>query len=89
VPHPDRPSLAEMLEDVLNLTAGAAAALLPLFILAVPGLALLGYVVIPLAAVAAVVALAGLIAAAILTPPYLLARSVRRRTRRGPARSAR
>jgi hypothetical protein len=63
-----------MPEDVTGLIAGAVTALLPLFLLGVPGFVLLGLVVVPLAAAAALVA----IAAAILAAPYLLVRSVRR-----------
>jgi hypothetical protein len=76
---PDGPTALEMLEDVFNLVASVAILLLPLFILAVPGVILLGLVLIPLAAAAVPVALAG----AILALPYLLVRSVRRRLRRG------
>jgi Flp pilus assembly protein TadB len=72
----DRPALGEMLEDVLDLSGGAVVVLLPLFMLSVPGFALFGYVV-PLAAVAALVAIAG----AILAAPFLLVRAVRRRAR--------
>jgi hypothetical protein len=71
----DGPTALEMLEDVFNLVASVAILLLPLFILAVPGVILLGLVLIPLAAAAVPVALAG----AILALPYLLVRSVRRR----------
>jgi hypothetical protein len=46
-----------------------------LLLLLVPGFALIGVIVVALAAVAALVALAG----AILAPPYLLVRTLRRR----------
>jgi hypothetical protein len=57
-----------------------------LFILSIPGLLLLGYVVVPLAAVAAALAGAAAIAAAILAPPYLLWRSITRASRGEPRR---
>jgi hypothetical protein len=79
-PHPtppraDGPTPFEMLEDVLDLIGGGVAALLPLFILCVPGVVLLGLVLVPLAVLAVPVALAvGLVAV-----PFLLVRAIRRR----------
>jgi hypothetical protein len=72
---PDRPTPLETLDEVLDLAGGLSILLLPLFPLAVPGVVVLGVVLVPLAAVGVVVALAG----AILASPYLLLRSVRRR----------
>ena len=49
-----------------------------LLIASIAGLLLLGYVVVPFAAVAAALAGATAVAAAILAPPYLLWRSITR-----------
>jgi hypothetical protein len=72
------PDAGRMLADVLDLSAGMAILLLPLFVLSLPGILLLGYVIVPLLAVAAALVAAGAIAALILAPPYLLWRSLRR-----------
>jgi hypothetical protein len=77
---PDRPTLAEIVEELVDLTAGLGVMLLPLLILAVPGIIL--FVVLPgllLLAVAAPVAVLG---AVILAPPYLIVRFFRRRRSR-------
>lgn len=76
----DRPTFAEILEELVDLSAGLGVMLLPLLILAVPGIIL--FVVLPgllLLAVAAPVAAVG---AVIVGPPYLLVRALRRRRRR-------
>ena len=73
-PEPAMP-VTEMVEEVLGLLSGLVAMLLPVSILAVPGAALLALAVVPLAAAAIPFALF----AALLAPPYLLVRSVRRR----------
>jgi hypothetical protein len=76
-PHPtqgDGPTAVEMLEDVLDLIGGSVVALLPLFVLSVPGIVSLGLVLVPLAVLAVPVALvAGLVAA-----PFLVVRALRR-----------
>jgi hypothetical protein len=75
-PQPPRPGLGEMLIEVIDLSGGLVVALLPLFVLSVPGLAL--FVVLPallLAALAAPFALIG----AVLAAPYLLVRRLRGR----------
>jgi hypothetical protein len=79
-PHPtpqraDEPTPIEMLEDVLDLIGGGVAALLPLFVLCVPGIVLLGIVLVPLAVLAVPVGLA----VALLAGPYFLVRALRRR----------
>jgi hypothetical protein len=74
----DNPTPLEMAEHVIDLSVGAATALMPLLLLAMPAIVLLGLVVIPLAAGAAIVALVGAIAAA----PFLLVRAIRRGARR-------
>ena len=73
--HADGPTPVEMLDDVLGVITGLVTLLLPLFILALPGVVLLGVLVVPLAAAAGALAA---IAAAVIAPPYLLVRSVRR-----------
>jgi hypothetical protein len=65
------PTGAEMLEELLDLITGLGILLLPLIILAIPGLVLL----LPLAVAAIPLA----IIAAIMTPPYLIVRALRRR----------
>ncbi len=72
----DLPTVFEMSETVLLLITGAVvgAPILPGFTLCVPGLILLGVVVLaPLVALVALATLAG----AILAIPYLLVRSIR------------
>jgi hypothetical protein len=77
----DHPTFGEMLMDVLDLGAGLAIVLLPLWLIAVPGFML---VIVPAVLLLLVAALPIAIAGAILTPPYLLVRLLRRR-RRGAA----
>lgn len=71
-----------MLEEVLDLSAALAILLLPLLITAVPGVILL--LVLPAVLVLAAAAVHVAIAVAILAPPYLLVRAVRRRLRGEP-----
>lgn len=73
----DRPTLVEMLEEVLDLSAGLGIVLLPLFLTALPGAILVLPAVLLLAAAAVPV----VIGAAILAPPYLIIRFFRRRLR--------
>jgi hypothetical protein len=70
-----------MLEDGLGLTAGLVTMLLPLFITAVPGVVLL--LIAPAVLVLAVAALPVMLAGAILAPPYLIVRAIRRRRSAG------
>ena len=72
----EQPTLIEVLEEALDLGAGAGVLLLPVLILAMPCILI---VVVPavLLVIAATVPVA--VAAAILTPPYLLLRAVRPR----------
>jgi hypothetical protein len=72
-----RPTLRELLADVVDLSAGAVAVLLPFFILAVPCAVL---VIVPLIAAAAVVAVVAAVVCLPLLPPYLLVRALRRRS---------
>ena len=65
----------EMLWEVTELLGGFAAMLLPLLLLAVPGIVL---VVVPAALVLLLVAIPATLAAAAVGLPYLLVRAVRR-----------
>jgi len=69
-----------MLEELIDLSAGFGVALLPVLLLAVPGIIL--FVVLPAILVLALAAPLAAIAAVIAAPPYLLARWLRRRRRR-------
>jgi cytochrome b subunit of formate dehydrogenase len=77
-----------MLWEILELTGGLAAMLLPLMLLAVPGIVL--FLVAPAALILLVVAIPAALAAAAVALPYLLVRAVRRYTAtwRGGRRSA-
>jgi membrane protein implicated in regulation of membrane protease activity len=82
-----------MLEELIDLSAGLGVALLPVLLLAVPGIIL--FVVLPAILLLALAAPLAAIGAVIAAPPYLLARWLRRRRRRnapppaGQAESAR
>jgi hypothetical protein len=62
-----------LLEEVVNLTVGLGILMLPLSVIAVPGIILL--LILPLALLAAPFMLLG----ALALPPYLLFRALRRR----------
>jgi hypothetical protein len=66
----------EMLWEVVELLGGFATMLLPLLVLAVPGLLL--FLVLPAALVLVLVAIPATLAAAVVGLPYLLVRAVRR-----------
>jgi hypothetical protein len=70
----DRPTLMEALDDVNGLITGVVVGLMPALLLAFPAIVLLGLVFVPLAAVTAVAAVIGAIAAA----PFVLIRLIRR-----------
>ena len=74
---PPQPSFAEMLGDVLNLTGGLAVVLLPLWIIAIPGVIL--FLVLPVVLLLVVAAVPALVVVAIAAPPVLLVRAVRRK----------
>jgi Flp pilus assembly protein TadB len=76
----DRPTLGELLGQVVDLSAGLGILLLPLLATALPGVILM--LVLPAVLLVGAVAVPVAIAVALLAPPYLLARSVRRRLRR-------
>ena len=69
----------EMLWEVADLAGGAAVMLLPLLLLAVPGIA--AFVVLPALVLLAVVAAPVAVAGAVVVPTYLLIRAVSRRPR--------
>jgi hypothetical protein len=75
ITHSDDPTPVQMLDQTLDMVAGLSILILPLFPLAIPGVILLGIVLIPLAAVGLVAALVG----GVLASPYLLVRALRRR----------
>jgi Flp pilus assembly protein TadB len=80
-----RPTTMQMLEELLDLTAGLGVMLMPALILAVPGIIL--FVVLPGLLILAVALPVALVGAAILGPPYLVVRLLRRRLSR-PAPAA-
>ena len=75
-PEPSQ-STGEMLWEIVDLTGGVAVMLLPLFLLAVPGLA--AFVILPAIVLLAVAAAPVIVAGAVVVPAYLLIRAVRRR----------
>jgi hypothetical protein len=85
-PEPPRPTFGEMLEELIDLSAGAAVALLPFMLIAVPGIIL--FVLLPAILLLALAAPLALIGAVVAAPPYLLARWLRRRRRRAAATPA-
>ena len=70
----------EMLEELLDLGAGLGAILLPLLLLAMPGIIL--FVVLPVILLLALAAPLAVVGAVLAAPPYLLARWRRRRGQR-------
>jgi membrane protein implicated in regulation of membrane protease activity len=75
-----------MLEELIDLSAGAGAALLPVLLLSVPGIIL--FVVLPAILLLALAAPLAAVGAVIAAPPYLLARWLRRRRQRPASPSA-
>jgi Flp pilus assembly protein TadB len=73
------PSVMEVLGELVNLSAGVGIILLPLFTIAIPGVLLM--LVLPALLLAMVAAAPVAIAGALLAPPYLLVRLLRRRQR--------
>src|SRR4051812_43149841 len=76
----------EMLWEVADLTGGAAVMLLPLLLLAVPGIA--AFVVLPAIVLLAVAAAPVVVAGAVVVPTYLLVRAVRHRRWPRPSSSS-
>ena len=79
-PQPPQTTFGEMLEELIDLSVGFGVALMPLLLLAVPGIIL--FVVLPGILLLAVAAPLAVIGALIAVPPYLVARWLRRRRRR-------
>ena len=73
-PEPSQ-TTGEMLWEVVDLTGGAAVMLLPLLLLAVPGIA--AFIVLPAIVLLAVAAAPVIVAGAVVVPAYLLVRAVR------------
>jgi hypothetical protein len=82
-PNPPNSTLGEMLEEVMDLSAGLGVALMPVLLLAVPGIIL--FVVLPAIVLLALAAPLAVIGAVIAGPPYLLGRWLRRRQMTGAA----
>jgi Flp pilus assembly protein TadB len=82
-PQPTDSTFGEMLEELIDLSAGFGVALLPVLLLAVPGIIL--FVVLPAILLLALAAPLAVIGAVIAVPPYLVARWLRRRRRRTQA----
>ncbi len=80
-PQPSRPTFGAMLVEVMDLSAGLVVALLPLLVLAVPGLVL--FVLLPAVLLLALAIPLAVVGAVVAAPPYLLLRW-RRRRRMGP-----
>jgi Flp pilus assembly protein TadB len=77
------PSLMEGIGELVDLSAGVGIILLPLFTIAIPGVLLM--LVLPALLLALVAAAPVAIAGALLAPPYLLVRLLRRRRQRSSA----
>ena len=85
-PPTPRPATGEMLWELADLASGAVVMLLPLLLLAMPGIAL--FVVLPALVLLAVAVVPVAVAGAIVAPVYLLVRLLRRLGRRGGSRPA-
>jgi hypothetical protein len=79
-PEPPQATFGEMLGEVMDLSTGLGAALMPVLLLAVPGLIL--FVLLPAILLLALAVPLAAVGAVIAAPPYLLARWLRRRRRR-------
>lgn len=66
-----------MLGDVIDLMGGLAVVLLPLWIIAIPGVVLC--LVLPAVLLLVVAAVPALVVGAVVTPPLLMVRAVRRK----------
>ena len=78
-----------MLEELIDLSVGLGVALMPVLVLAVPGIIL--FFVLPAILLLALAAPLAVIGAVIAVPPYLVARRLRRRrhrTAKAPAGNA-
>jgi hypothetical protein len=79
-PTPARPTVFAMLEEVLDLSVGFVVVMLPLLILALPGIIV--FFVVPAVLLAILAAAVAAVLAVIAAPPYLLVRWLRRRPQR-------
>jgi Flp pilus assembly protein TadB len=77
---PDVPTPGAIVSEVIEQTAGLTVMLLPLMTIALPGVILL--LIAPIVLLLAAVAIPAALAAALLTPPWLVIRSMRRRRSR-------
>jgi Flp pilus assembly protein TadB len=73
------PTVREMLEEALNLTAGLSILLMPLLVISLPGVIL--FLILPAVLIGAAVAIPAALAGAVLAPPYLLFKRLGRRRR--------
>jgi hypothetical protein len=85
-PQPSRPTFGEMIEELIDLSVGVGVMLLPMLLLAVPAIVL--FVALPAIVLLVLAAPLAVIGAAIVAPPYLLARWLRRRRHQTSARPA-
>jgi Flp pilus assembly protein TadB len=90
--HAVQPTIGEMREQLVDLSAGLGIVMLPLFLIAIPGAIL--FLILPAALLLVAAAVPAVVVAALAGPPYLLVRAVRRRRssrrntrRRSPSRS--
>ena len=77
----DVPTPGQIIGEVLDLSAGLTVMLLPLVTIALPGVILL--LVVPVALLALAGAIPVALVGALLAPPYLMVRAIRRRRSRG------
>jgi hypothetical protein len=74
---PPQPSFAEFLGEVVDLTAGLTVLLLPMWLICVPGVFLI--LILPVLLLAIAAAVPALVVGAVVAPPVLLVRALRRR----------
>jgi Flp pilus assembly protein TadB len=78
-PETDVPTPGEIITEVIDQTAGLTVMLLPLMTIALPGVVLL--LIAPIVLLLAAAAIPAVLVGALVAPPYLLIRAVRRRSR--------
>jgi Flp pilus assembly protein TadB len=76
----ETPTLGEILSEVVDQTAGLTVMLLPLLTIALPGVILL--LIAPIALLAVAAAIPAVLVGALLAPPWLVVRAIRRRRAR-------
>jgi Flp pilus assembly protein TadB len=77
----ETPTPGEILSEIVDQTDGLTVMLLPLLTIALPGVILL--LLAPIALLAAAAAIPALLVGALLGPPWLVVRAIRRRRARG------